>query len=417
MLGFRARVIAFFLTITYCSFAQESSPYSSIGLGELQSYEFALNRSMGSISTGYRHPLNINVANPASLTALKRTTLETGIYASYRQLLTQTENTTSHNATLSYLALGYPVTSWWGGSFGLIPFSRIGYDYRDSTTVPDLGAVYQQYTGEGGIYQFFIGNGFRFKKISAGFNVGYLFGTNTHMRIDSLPDGADFLNTRQTRTATVGDIIWNAGIQFSDSSKNDWITTVGVDIKTSRPVRITSREVWERFNYTNNFPNVKDTILNDTLTTFMQLPAEYRFGFTVGKAGRWQLGADFSYKDWSAFHYLGQTANIDNSWKVSAGGSFTPDRKSHNNYFKVINYRLGLFYDSGHLKIGDRQIPEYGMTFGVGLPLRRVFSRINLSFEVGQRGTVDNDLIRETFVKAWLGFTLNDKWFIKRKFD
>ena len=39
--------------------------------------------------------------------------------------------------------------------------------------------------------------------------------------------------------------------------------------------------------------------------------------------------------------------------------------------------------------------------------------QINLSTEVGNRGTLANNLVRDRYVNIHLGFTLNDKWFQK----
>ena len=40
-----------------------------------------------------------------------------------------------------------------------------------------------------------------------------------------------------------------------------------------------------------------------------------------------------------------------------------------------------------------------------------------MNIEVGKRGTEANSLLKETFVRFGLGLTLNDRWFIKTKYD
>ena len=61
---------------------------------------------------------------------------------------------------------------------------------------------------------------------------------------------------------------------------------------------------------------------------------------------------------------------------------------------------------------------RYSRITGTGsyLPPRRL-TNADLVAELGQRGTISNSLVRERFVNLNLGFTLNDKWFIKPKFD
>ena len=44
-------------------------------------------------------------------------------------------------------------------------------------------------------------------------------------------------------------------------------------------------------------------------------------------------------------------------------------------------------------------------------------SEINLSVEVGERGTINNNLIKEQFLDFQIGLSLSDIWFVKRKYD
>ena len=80
-------------------------------------------------------------------------------------------------------------------------------------------------------------------------------------------------------------------------------------------------------------------------------------------------------------------------------------------------YRIGLFYENSYLMLNEKQINSYGLTFGLGLPFTKSRSSVNLSAELGQTGTTQNDLIKESYVKFTLHFLLYDRWFMKRKFD
>ena len=42
---------------------------------------------------------------------------------------------------------------------------------------------------------------------------------------------------------------------------------------------------------------------------------------------------------------------------------------------------------------------------------------INFGFEVGKRGTTNAGLIKEKFFSVRLGLTLNDRWFVKNKYN
>jgi hypothetical protein len=78
---------------------------------------------------------------------------------------------------------------------------------------------------------------------------------------------------------------------------------------------------------------------------------------------------------------------------------------------------VGIRYQQTPYLVNDQKINDFGINFGVTLPLRSL-SRLSLAFQVGQRGSTDNDLIQERYFRANLGITVNDnKWFIRRKFD
>ena len=99
------------------------------------------------------------------------------------------------------------------------------------------------------------------------------------------------------------------------------------------------------------------------------------------------------------------------------GGQITPDPEKLNKYWKLIQYRFGLYYATNNVMLRNTQLNEIGLTLGIGLPLRKVLSTVNFAVTVGQKGTTANELIQEQFVKVTLGFTFNDKWFTKRKFE
>ena len=91
---------------------------------------------------------------------------------------------------------------------------------------------------------------------------------------------------------------------------------------------------------------------------------------------------------------------------------------------KKIFYRTGFRYTDTYLELKNTPLKDYAFTFGAGFPLRKVKvgetysqSIINVGVEIGQCGTTENNLIRERYIKAIIGLTLNDRWFIKRKYE
>lgn len=58
-----------------------------------------------------------------------------------------------------------------------------------------------------------------------------------------------------------------------------------------------------------------------------------------------------------------------------------------------------------------------GITLGFGLPLKNSKSILNLNLEYGSRGIINQNLVREDYVKIGLGVSINENWFFKRKFE
>ena len=138
------------------------------------------------------------------------------------------------------------------------------------------------------------------------------------------------------------------------------------------------------------------------------------------------LGFDYSMQDWSKFSSTAGSSGLTNSNRFAVGMQYTPDRTADKgNYFRRWNYRAGFRYANTYLFVNNTtQIKDMAVTFGFGIPLRKLKvgetytqSIMNLSFELGQRGTTENNLVQERYLRVVLGFTLNEKWFIQRKYD
>ena len=81
---------------------------------------------------------------------------------------------------------------------------------------------------------------------------------------------------------------------------------------------------------------------------------------------------------------------------------------------------MGLSYDKTFLNINNTDIAVKTVNFGLGFPLasnRSAFYKLNLTGEIGQRGTLKNNLVKENFFNVYIGFTINDRWFQKYKYD
>jgi len=91
-------------------FAQENSPYSRYGIGNILPSGNIQNRGMGGISAGFSDVGTINTVNPATYGSLVLTTLDVGIEYDGRTIKSQNPLGTykSNNGIVSYLQFGFP---------------------------------------------------------------------------------------------------------------------------------------------------------------------------------------------------------------------------------------------------------------------------------------------------------------------
>ena len=136
---------------------------------------------------------------------------------------------------------------------------------------------------------------------------------------------------------------------------------------------------------------------------------------------KWLLVANYSFQSWSDYQLIfGEEIEedyLENSTCFSAGLQYTPDYNSVTQYWKKINYRIGSRMDKSYLNLNNNQISEKALTFGLGIPVKRSNSYFNIAMEVGEKGTTEDNLIKEQFVRFNFGVTFKGIWFVKRKYD
>lgn len=411
------------MLITFSSKAQTriSSPYSRYGLGDLHNNSYIRNISMGGISFGFRDSTSINFANPASYTEFDTTSFvfETGVNSQFSQLSSNNLRQGSNYTSLSHLTMGFPVNKWWGASIGLLPFSSVGYKISDYESIQNVGKVNYLYEGSGGLNQFYVGNAFRIKDLSVGFNAAYVFGTLDKLRTVSFPDSVNVFAIRLKNSTRVNNFLFTYGIQYQKKLENG--LKIGIGLTGNLSTRLSALQdslAYRFFTAGTGYETIKDTIINTANTKgSIVLPMAIGGGITIGKADRWLVGVDYQTQNWKNFSAFGEQDSLKNSWMASIGAEFTPKHSSVSGYWKRVHYRIGGRYDQTYLQLRNNQLSEYAVSFGFGLPLKRSLTTINLGVELGQRGTTENNLIKEQFGRVILSFSIYEFWFFKKKID
>jgi hypothetical protein len=422
------------LLISFLVLSQEVEPYSRFGLGNVDNSVFSAQRAVGGFAAPYRDPFYINYMNPASYTSLALTTFEAGVKFSTKNIEDgQTgKRYTAGDGFLDYLALAFPIKRS-GLSVGLVPYSDMRYSFIQSR-IYDVGSARKLFEGDGRIYQLYAGTAYRFQKLdtvrnslSIGVNLVYLFGNLE--RGDLLQFSPfDYYNARITSSARLKNLALNVGLQYKRRFNNKVYGLIGG--YAYFPVKVYSREeeTWETYIRRTSFPftvTIDKVYENERAAPDVKIPVETGIGVSFGQptrwgeVGKWMIGGEFKYKLWSDVESFSPDAEMVNSWEVRAGGEFRPATNwvGTPGLLKRMAYRIGGFYDSGYLSFDGTKITEAGVTFGFAIPVRLAASKLNFSFDTGSRGTTSNELIKEFFFRAHIGFTFNEKWFTKPKYD
>jgi len=398
-----------------------ASPYSRFGIGDLADNNNAWNLGMGQTSFAIRSPYHVNYGNPASYTAFDSLSFvfEGGFNADIVQLSSNAQTATSNYASLGYILFGMPVTRWWRTSLGLIPFSDVGYNVLNLEEYPGIGYVARIYRGAGGVNRFYWGNGFKlWKSFSIGFNFSYLFGNMEREAVVLFPDSIYYSNVKVKNNVTINDIYFNYGIQYHGRLKNNLHLNAGAVFALESKMNAQTDYVAHTFFIGGSgieYP--KDTLaIGEGYKGKIVIPLMAGFGIGMEKTDKWLFSVDYRWANWKKFTAFDLTDSLVNSQQISAGAEFLPDINSFNNYFKRIQYRIGFTYKNTYLKLRGKQLHEYAVTVGFGLPLRGVRTAVNVSVQAGIRGTTEADLIRETYLRFIVGFSIYERWFIKRRY-
>ena len=202
--------------------------------------------------------------------------------------------------------------------------------------------------------------------------------------------------------------------------KSNWSLSIGLTFAPTTNILGTHTVLQQSylFNYGQNLEISKDTVLNiQDKKGDLTLPFSIGTGICVKQGTRWTFASDFSLQNWSDYSLFGERDSLANSWRVSGGLQWTPNDRSNKSYFKLIQYRFGLHYEQTYLQLHDNNLNDMGLSIGFGFPMRKTATTIQTSIEVGRRGTISDNLIELNYLKCSIAFTINDRWFIKSKFD
>ena len=408
-------IIVVFILITSISIAQEgtTSPYSFYGIGTLKFKGTAENRAMGGVSV-FTDSIHLSIQNPAGVADLGLVNYAIGGSHRFNTLNTAEDKQQATTTSLDYIAIGVPMGKF-GASFGLIPYTSVGYKLESSSINTTT-----QYTGTGGLNKAFVAFGYQITPdLSIGVDANYNFGNIENVAF-SRQEEIQYATREFNRSDLLG-FSYNIGATYKTMVSSDLQLSTGVTYTpetsfTSENSR-TIATILETPTGGQGVVDIRDIEVADTDFTF---PSQFTIGAGIGKPKHWSVGVEYGNQKTSNF--TNRTFDLDNvvfkdAAKYRMGGFYIPNYNSLGNYWQRVVYRAGIRFEGTGINVNGQDINEFGITFGVGLPVGRLFSNINLGFEIGRRGTKDFGLVQENFFNTFLSLSLNDRWFEKRYYD
>lgn len=445
--------------------ASSLSPYSRFGIGTILAQGTAVHHGLGGSNTGLVDHFTVNLENPASYSFLYNTSFNVGARGSLLTVSDANESQNLNFASINQFAFAFKRQ---GGRFaaglGLVPYTTTGYSITDNQTLDDIGDVAFTYDGEGGINRFNVGMSYRFdldaykglldkvalpdsgkikQNISIGANLNYYFGS-LHQTRRVLYAEPDFIHTRVSTTTAVNDLNFNFGVMGSINLKNKYSGNdkvsgaslmFGLTYSLGSDFNSKFEELTETILFFNSAERVIDTVLwVQSSDGIISIPEKISAGVGVKFATKqdrtFTLIADYKTQDWSKFsgQFGTQTDNniLSTATSLSGGLEYTPKPLGKaTSTGQRASYRCGFRQSDSYLVLQDRQISEQAVSAGVSLPMMKsqTFppSRMNFGIEFGNRGTTEENLIQESFVNFYVGFSLTphaiNKWFVQRKYD
>ena len=402
-------VLLLVLAATLQAGAQNTtSPYSRMGYGLLGENATGIQRQMGGVGYAMQNGRQVNVMNPASYSQTDSLTFLWDIGLDFTSVWMREGNEKANNTGggLDYINSAFRIAKNLGASFGVVPFSSVGYTFG---TDIDNGTESRAVTGS--VSELYVGAGWTpLKNLSIGANVSYMFGTLQNYTYINSTSTSLFLREMEIRD-------WNlhAGVQYAlPLGKSDRLV-IGAAYS---PKKSLHGHAWGSY-YDVTSDTKRDTVGYCSMKGNYELPNTMGAGLNYTHGSKWMAELDFTYQDWSKAKYTpikgfeSTNSKFDDRWKVSGGIQFVPNVRG--GYFKRIAYRAGVYYNHDYQNFIGNNLRDYGVSLGFGFPALGSKTTVNLGVEYKHRYTAPTSLIKEDYLNVTLSVNFNEMWFWKNK--
>ncbi|MGN0282224.1 MAG: hypothetical protein ACI4B3_07995 [Prevotella sp.] len=402
-----------------------NSPYSQYGLGVLSDQSQGFNRGMNGLAIGLRQSNQVNMLNPASYSCVDSLTMifDVGLSGQVTNFKEGNRKINANNSDFEYAVAVFRLMPKVGVSFGIVPFSNIGYNYSSTTPVgTSTTTSTESHSGSGGIHQVYVGLGWNlFKGLSVGVNGSYLWGSYDRELTISSNDA--YVNTvTKTYSASIQSWKVDFGMQYSQPIGKKNAITLGATYSLGHNLNADPMVTTTNTNSQTGVSTSHEQIISNGLS----LPHSFGGGLAWEHNKRLLIGIDYSLQKWGDLkfpelnqqtgQYVLKRAILSDRHKMTIGGEWTPNWQSRK-FYNRIRYRLGASYNTPYIKVNGIDGPkEISVSAGFGIPITNSWntgSFLNISGQWVKSSA--KDLITENTFRINIGLTFNERWFNKWK--
>ena len=155
--------LIYILTLSQLVWAQTNtnSFYSKYHFGDLNLSGNIQNAALGNTGIANDSWFNVNFKNPASYANLKLTTFQTSFRVGSVWMKDNSQSSFGNTSTITNISFGIPIAKWTAISFGITPYSAVGYKYTQTYDDDNFGSVQIDAAGNGGISKLYFGNAYK----------------------------------------------------------------------------------------------------------------------------------------------------------------------------------------------------------------------------------------------------------------
>lgn len=392
-----------------------NTPYSIYGLGDIDHHVYNRTSGMGGAGLARLSSFYLIDNNPAALTGLTRSfylidAAATGKTIRYRGSGIDASNSNNKDFWIKRLSVAVKINGFWASSFGFGQFSNVNYAYSDSKAVEGSTTRYTTIqTGDGGLNEYYWINSVALgKHLSLGLRSSIIAGgINRNETITDAGLSQPILTKVQDY---YGSARFQAGGIYTHDLGKKWNLALGA--RFSPRVKMVAERALTVVEGSTSL--ISDNFVGNGR---FDLPRSWGTGLALKHNNRTTYALDYTYEDWSSVGIRKQGWQMVSSHKLSGGIEFARQAVVGNMLLEKRYFQVGGFLAKSPLQISNKSVNEFGITAGMGGVLGRNLI-YTLAIEAGQRGTTQQNLIRENYGQLTISLSYRDFFLSKgRKYD